>query len=529
VCTPGLETWAHRELRALGLRTGTPTRGLVPFRATTRQLYLANRWVRVPNRVLVRIGRFTAATWSELERGASRLAWDAHLGEGTAPRFRVTAAKSKLIHTDAVAQRLHQLVGPPSPGGPEQLFVVRINHDLVTVSVDTSGEALHRRGWRHQVGPAPLREDLAAAMVLAAGWDGRVPLLDPFCGAGTIPIEAARLAAGFPPRLERTYAFQRWPSFEPGTWASVLADPAPGGCGRGDPAPIWASDRDGAMTAATVANAERAGVADRITAETRVVSHLKARRGAGVVVTNPPYGRRTGDPDRLARLYARFGAVARQRLPGYGVVLLAAEARLAAATGLALRPLATTSNGGLRVQLFAAAPAAAVRSGPGPGGWSAADQDDRHPRAPQLEAPVDTEPAPGAGQGRQQGFLAGRVRGRAAGRAGAGDGEAGPPVGGEGEGPQQQVAARGAPQGGAGGVEVEGDGPRVGHLDGGAGVDAGRGPGPVDDPAGAGAQVHGGGVGRPPRPAVGRQQQAGRDASGGDDRRCGSGPPRPQR
>lgn len=356
VCPPGLEPLALAELDALGVRTGTPTRGLVPFRATTRQLYLANRWLRITSRVVVRIGRFEATTWTDLERGIGRLAWDDFLADDVAPTFRVTATKSKLIHTDGIAQRFHQMVGPPSLGEPEQLFVVRVNHDLVTVSVDTSGESLHKRGWRHEVGDAPLRENLAAAMVALVGWDGSVPLVDPFCGSGTIPIEAARLAAGLPPRMDRVYAFERWPTFEPGTWASASASPAPGPTAPAEPVPILASDRDEAMVAATRSNAEAAGVADRVSAETRVVSHLKARDDQGWVITNPPYGKRVGSAERLSRLYARFGYVLRERLPGYGVVLASSERRLSAATGLPLQSRARTSNGGLPIHLMVAPP-----------------------------------------------------------------------------------------------------------------------------------------------------------------------------
>jgi putative N6-adenine-specific DNA methylase len=366
VCPPGLEPWALQELTSLGTRTGNPTRGLVPFRATTRQLYVANRWVRVANRLLVRVARFPATDWSQLERGAARIRWKEHLGGGVAPTFRVTAAKSKLIHTDAVAQRLHQIAGPPSLGEPEQLFVVRINHDLVTVSVDTSGDSLHKRGWRADVGAAPLRENVAAALVLLSGWTPDQVLVDPFCGAGTIPIEAARLAAGLPPRLKRTYAFERWPTFEPGTYASAVADPGPGPARAGSTAgPILASDRDADAVAATMANAERAGVADRIRAEVLVVSHLKARTGPGWVISNPPYGQRVGDPDRLARLYGRFGSVVRERLSGFGVVLLAAEGRMARATGLGLQRVADTMTGGIRVQVLLGPSAA--DAGPAPG------------------------------------------------------------------------------------------------------------------------------------------------------------------
>src|SRR5690606_37236797 len=172
------------------------------------------------SRVLVRVATFRARTFAELERRAGRVAWDRWVGAGRAVRLRVTSRKSRLYHTGAIAERIigqiERVAGPlahvstgsasddeadGAEGRDEQLFIVRFLRDECTISVDTSGELLHRRGYRQALAKAPLRETIAAAMLLASGWDGRSPLVDPFCGSGTIPIEAALLACRIPPGL----------------------------------------------------------------------------------------------------------------------------------------------------------------------------------------------------------------------------------------------------------------------------------------------------------------------------------------
>ncbi|MCB0316689.1 MAG: class I SAM-dependent RNA methyltransferase, partial [Calditrichaeota bacterium] len=177
-------------------------------------------------RILLRLGSFYAGGFPELKRKVRRLPWADMLTPKTHFELRVTCHKSRLYHSGAVAERvadaIHQQCGAqPVPagssaddeGGASQLIVVRLLRDHCTVSIDTSGEGLHRRGYRQATAKAPLRETLAAAMLLAAGWDDRAPLLDPFCGSGTIAIEAALLARHLAPGLQRRFAFMDWPDF----------------------------------------------------------------------------------------------------------------------------------------------------------------------------------------------------------------------------------------------------------------------------------------------------------------------------
>ncbi len=350
ICTPGLEAVCEQELRALGIKPKPGAHGVVEFWATPRQLYSANVWLRTAARVLIRIAKFRATDFAHLQARAAEVDWASWIADDYAPQFRVTAHKSALYHTDAIAQRLHQVVGPPSIGEPEQPFIIRFDHDVATVSVDSSGIPLHRRGWRVDIGVAPLRPTMASALLLAAGYDGTVPLADPFCGSGTIAIEAALIAKNMPPGGERRFAFQTWSDFDTGSWASVN-----GGAksqAREVDFVIEASDRDTAAVDAARANAERAGVADIVKVEQRVVAHMTGATGPGLVASNPPYGKRVGDGD-LNPLYKRFGAVVRERRPEWGLAVVASDPRLARRADSRLKPLTALGHGGIRVEFLA--------------------------------------------------------------------------------------------------------------------------------------------------------------------------------
>lgn len=383
ICTPGLESFVEAELRALGIKPKPGAHGVVSFRATTRQLYVANVWLRTASRVLVRLATFRATDFAHLQMRASEVDWAPWIGDDIAPEFRVTSHKSKLYHTEGIAQRLHKTVGPASRGEPVQPFVVRFEKDLCTISVDTGGTPLNHRGWRRDIGVAPLRPTMAAAMLMSAGYDGSHPLADPFCGSGTIVIEAALMAKKLPPGGTRRFAFQTWPTFEAGTWASVqgevkaTADP-------GREVVIEASDRDSLAVEITEKNAKRAGVGDVIRIEKRVVSHLEGRTGPGWIVTNPPYGKRVGDGDLLP-LYKRFGAILRERRPEFSLTLVANDRALARAADGRLHPAegfgGSFGHGGIKVQVLSRPGSAAPES---PTDSSAPSS------APQLPAPDAT-------------------------------------------------------------------------------------------------------------------------------------------
>lgn len=361
ICTPGLEEICEQELRALKLKPRVIAAGVIQFKASPRQLYSANVWLRTATRVVVRIAKFRATDFPHLEERAKEVAWADWLPKGFAPEFRVTAKASKLYHTDAVAQRLHLVVGPPGmperegePAQRVQRFIVRIHEDIVTVSADSSGEGLQRRAWRQEIGVAPIRPTMAAAMLLGAGWNGETGLVDPFCGSGTIPIEAALIARNLPPGGDREFAFQHWPGFEVGTWASVLGSIKAASTNSADgpsTAKIEASDRDPTAVAAARANAERAGVGADVEISQMVVSHLKGHDGSGLVATNPPYGKRVGDGE-LEPLYRKFGSIVRERFPLWDLAVIAPDARLVSKIDRGLKSTASFGHGGVRVKVF---------------------------------------------------------------------------------------------------------------------------------------------------------------------------------
>jgi putative N6-adenine-specific DNA methylase len=366
---PGLEELTAAELRPLIEATPRPEPGGVAFDATFDELAAANLWLRTASRVTVRLAEFEATSFRDLEGFARQVRWETVTDAGRPLRLRVTCRKSRLYHSDAVAERVAAAVawrvggdaGFSAAGGDadegdegddaEQLLVVRFLHDRCTISADSSGALLHRRGYRQAVGRAPLRETLGAALLLAAGYDGTGPLVDPLCGAGTIPIEAALIARRLAPGRHRHFAFERWPAFDAVRFDALLAN-ADEAARPGASQPILGSDRDAGAVRASTENAERAGVAGDVAFAQHALSAAPVPPGPGWLVTNPPYGKRVGEEGALRDLWARLGQFAWHRCPGWQVSLLAPDAALARQLDLPLRAALRTANGGLPVDVL---------------------------------------------------------------------------------------------------------------------------------------------------------------------------------
>ena len=332
VCPPGLEDVVTAELDDLGIRARRTGKGSISADLTPRQLYAANLFLRSATRVLVRVARFTVRSFADLERWIREVDWDPWIGPEDRPRVRVTTRHSKLWHDGAVAERFTSVLGPGSEEGREQLVVVRAVDDRFTVSVDSSGAPLHERGWRQATARAPLRESVAAALLTAARWDPTTPLVDPLCGSGTIAIEAALRATGAAPAGQRDLAFQSWPGFEPGTWASVTAEADRRVSEAGAVPPIVAADRDAGAIESAQSNAQRAGVEDLIDWRRAPIADLAPPAGlqveSGLLATNPPWGGRVSGGD-LRNLYATLGRVAAERFAGWSLGVLVADRGLA--------------------------------------------------------------------------------------------------------------------------------------------------------------------------------------------------------
>jgi putative N6-adenine-specific DNA methylase len=377
-CTPGLEPFTSQELETLGLEVGlfSPGRGSlelqdpaehivggVSFSGSLTDLYRANLHLRTANRILVRFGTFQAASFQEFRRKAGQLPWEEVLGPGSPVAFRVTCHRSRLYHQKAVAERLAGAIAdrlgqsPPVQPGEEtedtpgpQLIMARLVNNRVTISLDSSGPLLHRRGYRLAAGKAPLRETLAAGLLMASGWNKASPLVDPFCGSGTIPIEAALWAFDIPPGLNRPFAFINWPSFETQQWKALLTKAAQRITGV---TPLFiASDRDQGAVRMARENAERAGVGHLIDFSCRAISSIEAPATPGWVVTNPPFGVRVSRQKDLRNLYAQFGQVLRIKCPGWQVALLCTNLQLARNIGLRLDQGIPLAHGGLKVRIL---------------------------------------------------------------------------------------------------------------------------------------------------------------------------------
>jgi putative N6-adenine-specific DNA methylase len=371
---PGCEAILAREVAAPGMPAPEIVAGGVELEVDDRGLALANIGLRTAGRVLVRVAEFHARSFAELERRARAVPWERFLGEVAAAHFRVTAKKSKLNHERGIAERLGRALAERSPatklvearGEVEienrevsllpttQRFVVRFHRDICTISADASGPLLHRRGYRVESGKAPLRETLAAALLLSVGWDGSEPLIDPLCGSGTIPIEAALIANRIAPGHSRRFSFERWPGVS-GTVVDsarrALSVPVP-------PVPIriqiLGSDRDEGAISAAKANAGRAGVGDAIAWSRRSLSAIEPPSSPGWIVTNPPYGTRVGERLALRDLYAQLGNVLRRRCPGWRIAMVSADRALERQVGLEWRVEAITENGGLPIRFVSA-------------------------------------------------------------------------------------------------------------------------------------------------------------------------------
>jgi putative N6-adenine-specific DNA methylase len=230
-------------------------------------------------------------------------------------------------------------------------LIVRIVDDRCLISLDTSGALLHFRGYRQATAKAPLRETLAAAMILSSGWSPDRSLLDPFCGSGTIPIEAALIARKIAPGCRRDFAFFGWPQFDRAEW-KVLLDQADNAVIDPIPASIQGSDRDAGAIAASRSNAERAGVLNDIEFTRCAMSAIEPS-GVGDVITNPPYGQRVADAGTrgdMRNLYAQFGKVLRDKCAGWRVAMLSSDVHWEYGTGLNFQPIARFSNGGIKVR-----------------------------------------------------------------------------------------------------------------------------------------------------------------------------------
>ena len=317
-CHFGLEAVTKREIYDLGYEITRVEDGRVTFEGDEEAVCRANVFLRSAERVLLQVGRFPATTFDELFEGIKALPWEDYIPKDG--RFWVTKAssiKSKLfspsdiqsIAKKAMVERLKQsyhLDWFPEDGAsyPVRIFLLK---DEVMVTIDTSGESLHKRGYRLMTSKAPLTETLAAALIMLTPWKRDRILVDPFCGSGTFPIEAAMMAANIAPGMNRSFTAQKWTNLIPAELWKETVQEAEEMIDKDVQVDVQSYDIDPEVVKAARENAKRAGVDHMIHFQQREVAHLRHPKKYGFVITNPPYGERLEEKEDLPKLYEQIG------------------------------------------------------------------------------------------------------------------------------------------------------------------------------------------------------------------------------
>ncbi len=329
----GLEAVVKRELLALGFDDLRVSEGRVAFAASLADIPRANLWLRSAGRVLLQVAEFTAVTFDELFEGARALPWERWIPpDGRFPvnaRTVQSALRSErscqAIVKKAVAERLataHQAAVLPETAADYAIQVhIRKDHTLLTL--DTSGDGLHKRGYRAEAGAAPLTETLAAALVSLSFWDKDRLLIDPMCGSGTILIEAAMIGRNMAPGLRRTFAAERWPAVDAAHWRAAR-QAAEAAIDRSAELRLFGYDIDAEAIRVAQQNAALAGVAADITFERKALADLWIDQEHGILISNPPYGRRMAEFQEINALYVTLNKMMRKKR-GWAVYILTAD------------------------------------------------------------------------------------------------------------------------------------------------------------------------------------------------------------
>ncbi len=353
VCIPGLEPALLAEVVSKRFVDARQVQGGVSFHGTWLDVWRANLELRGASKVLARVAGFHAAHVAQLDKRAHKVSWKSILDPAVPVRVEASCKKSRIYHSGAAAQRVATAISDSLKveisDNAEVAVMVRIENDFVTISIDTSGELLHKRGSKLAMAKAPMRETMASLFLRQCGFDGTEPIVDLMCGSGTFVVEAAEIAAGLLPGRTRSFAFEKLKTFDPGLWVKMKTSHVP----SKPTVRFYGSDRDAGAIKAAKANASRAGIADVTDFRQLPISGAQAPNGPkGLVIINPPYGARIGDKRPLRDLYASLGKVLRLGFSGWRLGLVTSDQNLAATTGITLRKSAPVLHGGLRVYLF---------------------------------------------------------------------------------------------------------------------------------------------------------------------------------
>ena len=365
----GLADLLAEELRTCGASDVAELGAGAAFQGTLDIGYRACLWSRVANRVLLEIAHFEADSPDSLYAGARQVDWSQHLGAENTIACEFTSVESSIDHShyaalrvkDAIVDRLREQTGSrPSvdTDSPDLRIHVHAQRRRVTVSIDLAGESLHRRSYRARGVAAPLKENLAAGILLRAGWrkiaDAGGAFLDPLCGSGTLPIEAALIACDIAPGLGRErFGFEKWRQHEATSWSAIRAE-AEERASTGRPrAPLRGFDHDPRAVRVAIENAERAHLRGTIHIERRDLAHAdRGEQERGLLCTNPPYGERLGTASELEALYAHLGTRLREEFVGWQAAIFTGNPQLGHALGLHATRTHTLWNGAIECRLL---------------------------------------------------------------------------------------------------------------------------------------------------------------------------------
>ncbi|MBL8266401.1 bifunctional 23S rRNA (guanine(2069)-N(7))-methyltransferase RlmK/23S rRNA (guanine(2445)-N(2))-methyltransferase RlmL [Steroidobacter sp.] len=370
-CPPGVADLTAAELRNCGASQTREFKLGVQAEGTLEVAYRACLWSRTASRVLLPLGVFPAATQEQLYEGISSIDWQEHLNPNGTLAIDFGGASSGITHThfgalktkDAIVDQFRERTGErPSVqlDQPDVRIDVRLDRDRATVSLDLSGDSLHRRAYRARGVAAPLKENLAAAVLLRCGWpaiaEAGGELIDPMCGSGTLPIEAAMMALDIAPGLLRSYfGFIGWRGHDRALWDGLIEEArARREATASKRITLRGYDTDAQAVRAAIENVERAKLRGFVHIERRDLEQLARESGAtsGLVVANPPYGERIGDQEQLQALYQTFGAKLREQFEGWKAAVLTGNPPLAKAIGINARRTHTLFNGRIECRLL---------------------------------------------------------------------------------------------------------------------------------------------------------------------------------
>jgi len=342
----------------------------VKFQGTLEVGYRSCLWSRTATRVLLSLGSIDAASSKSIYEALKRMDWREHLAPGATLACDCSGGNEAIRHTiygsqllkDAVCDQLRESTGERpniQPERPDVLLHLHVEGPTALVSVDFSGESLHRRGYRSEGGRAPLKENVAAAVLLRAGWpqiaEQGGTLLDPMCGSGTFLTEGALIAADAAPALDREYfGFLGWHGHDAALWARLRAEAVARRAGRIARRCILGSDIDSEAVRMAIANSAQAGVADWLHVEKRALSEVSRPRGesGGLIVANPPYGERIGAESGLPELYSELGSILRDRFQGWQAAILTGNPPLARNLGIYAKRTHRVFNGTIECRLL---------------------------------------------------------------------------------------------------------------------------------------------------------------------------------